>query len=434
MKRTLSDLMLKNGRVIDPSQNLDKVCDVLIRDGKIAEVGKDLKAEGGEVKDVSGQIVCPGLVDIHCHLREPGLERKETIATGTRAAAAGGFTTVLPMPNTAPVADSPASILYVRDRAKEVGVVHVYPIGAITKGSRGQELAEMSAMADAGAVAFSDDGRPVDSSRIMRLAMEYSLITKLPLIAHEEDLALVDDGDMNESAVSTVLGLRGNPAAAEETMIARDIILTRLTGARLHIAHVSTAHGVQLIREAKAEGLPITAEVTPHHLTLTEEAVRTYDTNTKVNPPLRTKSDVDALIEGLKDGTIDCVATDHAPHTVEDKVVEYHYAANGISGFETALPVLWTELVQEGRMTAMELIDKMSTSAAKIMNLPAGTLAVGAAADVTVIDPETILAVDKNEFYSKGKNTPYHERLLSGWPMLTIVDGAVVMEDRKIKE
>lgn len=430
----MSDLLLKGGRVIDPSQKMDEVADVLIRDGKIAEVAKDLKAENVEVKDVTGMIVCPGLVDIHCHLREPGLERKETIATGTRAAAAGGFTTVLPMPNTAPVADSPASILYVRDRAKEVGVVHVYPIGAITKGSKGQELAEMSAMADAGAVAFSDDGRPVDSSRMMRLAMEYSLITKLPLIAHEEDLALVDDGDMNEGAVSTVLGLRGNPAAAEETMIARDIILARLTGARLHIAHVSTAHGVQLLREAKAEGLPITAEVTPHHLTLTEEAVRTYDTNTKVNPPLRTKGDVDALIEGLKDGTIDCVATDHAPHTVEDKVVEYHYAANGISGFETALPVLWTELVQEGRLTAMELIDKMSTSAAKIMNLPAGTLSVGAAADVIVIDPDTILAVDKNEFYSKGKNTPYHERLLSGWPMLTVVDGAVVMEDRKIKE
>lgn len=420
--------------MIDPSQQFDEICDVLIRDGKIAEVGKNIQVESGDVKDMTGLIVCPGLVDLHCHLREPGLERKETIATGTRAAAAGGFTTVLPMPNTSPVADSPASILYVRDRAKEVGVVHVYPIGAITKGSKGQELAEMSAMADAGAVAFSDDGRPVSSSRIMRLAMEYSLMTKLPLIAHEEDLALVDDGDMNEGATSTVLGLRGNPAAAEETMIARDIILTQLTGARLHVAHVSTAHGVQLIREAKADGLPITAEVTPHHLTLTEEAVCGYDTNTKVNPPLRTKADIDALIEGLKDGSIDCVATDHAPHTVEDKVVEYHYAANGISGFETALPVLWTELVQEGRLTAMELIDKMSTSAAKIMNLPAGTLAVGAAADVIAIDPDTILAVDKNEFYSKGKNTPYHERLLSGWPVLTIVDGVVVMEDRKIKE
>lgn len=430
----MSDLLLKGGRVIDPSRKFDAVCDVLIRDGKIAEIGENLKAENCEVKDVTGNIVCPGLVDIHCHLREPGLERKETIATGTRAAAAGGFTTVLPMPNTAPVADSPASILYVRDRAKEVGVVHVYPIGAITKGSNGKELAEMSAMADAGAVAFSDDGRPVDSSRMMRLAMEYSLITKLPLIAHEEDLALVDEGDMNEGYVSTVLGLRGNPAAAEETMISRDIILARLTGARLHIAHVSTVHGVQMIREAKAEGLPITAEVTPHHLTLTEEAVRTYDTNTKVNPPLRTKADVDALIEGLKEGVIDCVATDHAPHTIEDKVVEYHFAANGITGFETALPLLWTELVQSGRLTEMELIEKMSTSAAKIMNLPCGTLAVGAAADVTVIDPETILAVDKHKFYSKGKNTPFHGRLLSGWPVLTVVNGNIVMEDREIKE
>jgi len=420
--------------VIDPSQNMDMVADVLIRDGKIAAVGEHLEAADCEVKDVKGMVVAPGLVDLHCHLREPGQERKETIATGTRAAAAGGFTSVLPMPNTTPVADSPASILYVKDRAKEAGYAHVYPIGAITKGSKGQELAEMSAMADAGAVAFSDDGKPVDSSRIMRLAMEYSHITKLPLIAHEEDLALVDDGDMNEGYMSTVLGLRGNPAAAEETMIARDIILCRLTGARLHIAHVSTAHGVKMIRDAKEEGLNITAEVTPHHLTLTEEALRTYDTNMKVNPPLRTKADVDALIEALKEGVIDCVATDHAPHTVEDKVIEFHYAANGISGFETALPVLWTELVQEGRISAMELINRMSTVPAKIMDLPAGTLQEGAAADVVVFDPETILAVDKNEFYSKGKNTPYHERLLSGWPVLTVMDGRIVMEDRKIKE
>lgn len=430
----MSDLLLKGGRVIDPSQNMDTVADVLIRDGKIAAVGEHIEAADCEVKDVVGMVVAPGLVDIHCHLREPGQERKETIASGTRAAAAGGFTSVMPMPNTTPVADSPASILYVKDRARELGYAHVYPIGAITKGSKGVELAEMSAMADVGAVAFSDDGRPVDSSRMMRLAMEYSLITKLPLIAHEEDLALVDDGDMNEGYMSTVLGLRGNPAAAEETMIARDIILCRLTGARLHVAHVSTAHGVQMIRDAKAEGLHITAEVTPHHLTLTEEAVRTYDTNTKVNPPLRTRADVDALIEGLKEGVIDCVATDHAPHTLEDKVIEFHYAANGISGFETALPVLWTELVQEGRLTAMELINRMSTMPAKIMNLPGGTLAEGAAADVVVFDPETILAVDKNKFYSKGKNTPYHERLFSGWPMLTLVDGRIVMEDRKIKE
>lgn len=430
----MSDLLLKGGRVIDPSQNMDMVADVLIRDGKIAGVGENLDAADCDVKDVAGMVVAPGLVDLHCHLREPGQERKETIATGTRAAVAGGFTSVLPMPNTTPVADSPASILYVKDRAKEAGYAHVYPIGAITKGSKGQELAEMSAMADAGAVAFSDDGRPVDSSRIMRLAMEYSHITKLPLIAHEEDLALVDDGDMNEGYMSTVLGLRGNPAAAEETMIARDIILCRLTGARLHVAHVSTANGVKMIRDAKEEGLNITAEVTPHHLTLTEEALRTYDTNMKVNPPLRTKADVDALIEGLKEGIIDCVATDHAPHTVEDKVIEFHYAANGISGFETALPVLWTELVQEGRISAMELINRMSTVPAKIMDLPAGTLQEGAVADVVVFDPETILAVDKDTFYSKGKNTPYHERLLSGWPVLTVVDGQIVMEDRKVKE
>ena len=430
----MSKLLLKGGRVIDPSQAMDLVADVLIEDGKIAAVEKDIAAADAECRDVTGKIVCPGLVDIHCHLREPGLERKETIATGSRAAAAGGFTTVMPMPNTSPVADSPASIRYVRDRAEEAGVVRVYPIGAITKGSEGKELSEMSAMADAGAVAFSDDGRPVLSSRIMRLAMEYSHITGLPLIAHEEDLALVDDGDMNEGYVSTVLGLRGNPAAAEETMIARDIILVRLTGARLHIAHVSTAHGVEMIRGAKAEGLPVTAEVTPHHLTMTEEAVRGYDTNTKVNPPLRTAADVEALIEGLKEGVIDCVATDHAPHTVEDKVVEYHFAANGISGFETALPVLWTELVKEGRLSESELIDRMSCQPARIMGLPAGSLAVGHDANVTVIDPDTILAVDKNSFYSKGKNTPYHGRLLSGWPVMTIVGGRAVMENRVVKE
>lgn len=429
----MSELLLKNGRIIDPAQNLDTVGDILIREGKIAEVGANIDAPAAEVLDMTDKILAPGLVDIHCHLREPGLERKETIATGTRAAANGGFTTVLPMPNTAPVADSPASVLYIKSRSKETGVVHVYPIGAITKGSKGLELAEMSAMADAGAVAFSDDGRPVESSRMMRLAMEYSLITKLPLIAHEEDLALVDEGDMNEGYYSTVLGLRGNPVAAEETMIARDIILARLTGAKLHVAHVSTAHGVQMIREAKAEGLNITAEVTPHHLTLTEEAVKTYDTNTKVNPPLRTQADVDALIQGLKEGVIDCVATDHAPHTIEDKVVEYHFAANGISGFETALPLLWTALVKNGSFTPLELIERMSTAPARIMNLPCGSLKVGAAADIVAIDPETILAVDKEAFYSKGKNTPYHGKLLSGWPVLTLVDGEVIMENREVK-
>lgn len=430
----MSKLLLKGGRIVDPAQNIDIIADLLVEDGKIAAVAEAITADDAVEKDVSGLIVAPGLVDIHCHLREPGQERKETIATGTRAAAAGGFTTVMPMPNTSPVADNPAAIMYVKDRAKDTGVVHVYPIGAITKGSNGKELAEMSAMAEVGARAFSDDGRPVASSRMMRLAMEYSLITKLPLIAHEEDLLLVDDGDMNEGYMSTVLGLKGNPKAAEETMIARDIILARLTGARLHVAHVSTKHGAAMIREAKEEGLKITAEVTPHHLTLTEEAVKNYDTNTKVNPPLRTPEDVEALLQALKDGTIDCVATDHAPHTIEDKVIEYHFAANGISGFETALPLLYTRLVKTGKLTLNQLIDSMSTAPARIMNLPAGSLAVGCNADIVVIDPAGEKAVDCEAFYSKGKNTPFDGEVLTGWSVLTVVDGVIVMENGEIKE
>ncbi len=430
----MSKLLLKGGRIVDPAQTIDIIADLLVEDGKIVAIAEAITDDGAVQKDVTGMIVAPGLVDIHCHLREPGQERKETIATGTRAAAAGGFTTVMPMPNTSPVADNPAAIMYVKDRAKDTGVVHVYPIGAITKGSNGKELAEMSAMADVGARAFSDDGRPVASSRMMRLAMEYSLITKLPLIAHEEDLVLVDEGDMNEGYMSTVLGLKGNPKAAEETMIARDIILARLTGARLHVAHVSTKHGVAMIRGAKAEGLKITAEVTPHHLTLTEEAVKNYDTNTKVNPPLRTTEDIEALLQALIDGTIDCVATDHAPHTIEDKVIEYHFAANGISGFETALPLLYTRLVQTGKLTLSQLIDKLSTAPARIMNLPAGSLAVGANADIIVIDPKGEKAVDRNAFYSKGKNTPFDGEILTGWPVLTVVDGVIVMENGEIKE
>lgn len=430
----MSKLLLKGGRIVDPAQKIDKIADILVEDGKIAAVAEHITENAAMQKDVTGMIVAPGLVDIHCHLREPGQERKETIATGTRAAAAGGFTTVMPMPNTSPVADSPAAIMYVKDRAKDTGVVHVYPIGAITKDSNGKELAEMSAMAAVGARAFSDDGRPVSSSRMMRLAMEYSLITKLPLIAHEEDLDLVDDGDMNEGYMSTVLGLKGNPKAAEETMIARDIVLTRLTGARLHVAHVSTKHGVAMIRDAKEEGLKITAEVTPHHLTLTEEAVKNYDTNTKVNPPLRKQEDIDALIEGLTDGTIDCVATDHAPHTIEDKVIEYHFAANGISGFETALPLLYTKLVKTGKLTLSQLINIMSAAPAQVMNLPAGSLAAGANADIVVFDPAGEKAVNRETFYSKGKNTPFNGEILAGWPVLTIVDGDIVMENGEIKE
>lgn len=402
----MNKILLKGGRVIDPSRGYDMVGDVLIDGGVIAAVAESIAAEDAEVIDVSKKIVAPGLIDIHCHLREPGFERKETIATGTMAAAAGGFTSVMAMPNTNPVADNPAAMHYVKNKGEQEGHVHVYPIGAITKGSQGKELAEMASMVEAGAVAFSDDGRPVENSRIMRLALEYSLIFDLPIIAHEEDLDLVDEGDMHEGYMSTVLGLRGIPRAAEETMIARDIILARQTKAHLHVAHVSTANGVEMIRKAKREGLNVTAEVTPHHLTLTDEAVKTYDTNTKVNPPLREQSDVEALIQGLKEGIIDCVATDHAPHTIEDKVIEFHFAANGISGFETALPLMWHYLVHSGKFTPMEMLRMMSTRPAEIMKLPGGTLQEGAPADIVVIDETLEKTVDGKSFYSKERIRP----------------------------
>lgn len=427
-------VLIKGGRIIDPKSQKDFIGDILVVDDKIAKVAESIEEKDCDVVNAAGKIVAPGLIDIHCHLREPGHERKETISTGTRAAAAGGFTSILPMPNTKPVADNPAAITYVKDRAEIEGLVHVYPIGAISKGSEGKELAEMSFMADAGAVAFSDDGRPVENSRLMRLALEYSLIFDLPIIAHEEDLELMDEGDMNEGANSVVLGLRGIPRAAEETMMARDIILARLTGAHLHVAHVSTKYGVEMIRRAKEEGLKITAEVTPHHLTLTDDAVKTYNTNAKVNPPLREKEDVEALIDGLAEGIIDCVATDHAPHTMEDKVVEYHFAANGISGFETALPVLWTALVETGRYTPMMLLDKMSYAPSKIMKLNGGTLSEGAVADIIMIDPVMEKAVNSKAFYSKGKNTPYDDAMLKGWAAMTMVAGKIVMENGKIKE
>lgn len=430
----MNKILLKGGRVIDPSRGYDMVGDVLIDGGVIAAVSESIAAEDAEVIDVSKKIVAPGLIDIHCHLREPGFERKETIATGTMAAAAGGFTSVMAMPNTNPVADNPAAMHYVKNKGEQEGHVHVYPIGAITKGSQGKELAEMASMVEAGAVAFSDDGRPVENSRIMRLALEYSLIFDLPIIAHEEDLDLVDEGDMHEGYMSTVLGLRGIPRAAEETMIARDIILARQTKAHLHVAHVSTANGVEMIRKAKREGLNVTAEVTPHHLTLTDEAVKTYDTNTKVNPPLREQSDVEALIQGLKEGIIDCVATDHAPHTIEDKVIEFHFAANGISGFETALPLMWHYLVHSGKFTPMEMLRMMSTRPAEIMKLPGGTLQEGAPADIVVIDETLEKTVDGKSFYSKGKNTPYEGVSLKGWPVMTLVDGIVKMENGVVKE
>lgn len=448
----MQGLAIKNGRIIDPSQNLDTTGDMLIREGRIQAIVSDIWSEvradddGLLVIDASGCIVCPGFVDLHAHLREPGYEDKETIATGTRAAAAGGFTTVCCMPNTNPAIDNLATLEHVRRVAETTGSVRVLPIAAITKRREGNELAEMGELVRGGAVAFSDDGRPVPSSRIMRYALEYSTMLDRPIISHCEDLDLAKGGVMNEGVVATKLGLAGIPAAAEDIVVARDIALAEAVGGRLHIAHVSTRGSVELIRRAKDKGLAVTAEVTPHHLTLTEEwvagrrggwglgslcnlgAVAPYDTNTKVNPPLRTSADVQALIQALRDGTIDAIATDHAPHTIVDKQCEYDLAEFGISGLETALGVLMT-LVHRGDIDVSLLIEKLTIGPTRVLGLPVGALKMGAVADVTVFDPEEEWTVEPERFVSKGKNTPLGGITLQGRVVCTIVSGKIAYLD-----
>ncbi len=419
-------LLLKGGRVIDPKAGEMFTADILIVEGKVAAIGPALEAGEGAVMDVTGKLVAPGLIDMHVHFREPGFEAKETIASGSRAAARGGFTAVVCMPNTDPVADNRAVISCIKARAQETGLVKVYPVGAITRGIRGEELTEMADLKEAGAVALSDDGRPVASAAVMRRAMQYARMVGLPIISHCEEPALSAGGVMHEGYMSTVLGLPGIPAAAEEIMVARDIILSEYTGCPLHIAHVSTAGSVRLIREAKARGVPVTAEVAPHHFTLTHRAVANYDTSTKVNPPLRTEDDVAALKEALADGTIDVIATDHAPHTLEEKDVEYQLAPFGLVGLETALGLVWTELVIPGVLSPVEAIRKLTVNPARILGLPEGVLKVGGDADITIIDPELVEVVDPATFASKGRNTPFAGRRLQGLPVATIVKGQVV--------
>jgi dihydroorotase len=420
-------LLIQGGHVIDPGR-FTGVADVLIENGTISAVGPKLVAPAGAtVIRAAGQLVLPGFVDLHVHFREPGFEYKETIQSGTAAAVAGGFTSVCAMPNTNPVNDNQAITEFMLDRAKAAGNAHLYPIGAITKGSEGKELAEIGDLRRAGCVAISDDGKPVMNSLVMRRAMEYARAFDVPVVDHCEDLHLSEGGCMNEGLVSTELGLPGIPSAAEDVMVARNVSLAELTGARLHLAHISTAGSVRMVREAKARGLKVTAEACPHHFTLTEELTRGYNTHAKMNPPLRTNRDVQAIKEGLRDGTIDVIATDHAPHATQEKQQEFTEAPFGIVGLETALP-LTLALVEEGVLTLESAVDKLATAPAKAFSLNAGTLAVGAPADVAIVDPDRQWEVDPSRFRSKSRNTPFAGWKVKGRVTTTIVSGQVVFE------
>jgi len=423
-------IFIKGGHVIDPGR-LNGPADVLIDNGKIVAVGQKLDPPAGKadpsttIIDARGKLVLPGLVDLHVHLREPGFEYKDTIQTGTAAAVAGGFTSVCCMPNTSPVNDNQSITEFILEQARLAGNAHVFPVGAITKGSEGKELAEIGELRHAGCVAISDDGQPVMNSLIMRRAMEYALAFDLPVIDHCEDLHLSEGGCMNEGLVSTQLGLPGIPSAAEDVMVARNLALAELTTARLHLAHLSTAGSVRMVREAKSRGIRVTAEVCPHHFSLTEEAVRGFNTHAKMNPPLRTWQDVQAIKEGLRDGTIDVIATDHAPHAVQDKQQQFAAAPNGIVGLETALP-LTLALVEEGVLSLEAAVAKLTTEPARAFGLSKGSLAPGADADVVVVDQEAQWEVDPARFRSKSRNTPFAGWKVKGRVITTIVAGRVV--------
>ena len=442
-------LFVTGGRIIDPFKGIDMVGDVLIREGNLEWVGENglsMCPDGCPILFAKGMVVSPGFIDLHCHLREPGFEEKETIASGTEAAARGGFTAVCCMPNTSPPIDSPDTMTYLRNKVGLEARVRVFPIGCVSQGRRGEKLTDMASLAESGVVGFSDDGKPVADPELMQRALERSRLVDLPVMDHCEDLALTAGGVMNDGPAAAQLHLKGMPGAAEESVVQRDVELAMLTGARIHITHVSTAGSVEIIRRGKETGVRVTAEATPHHLTLTEESVSLCGTNAKVNPPLRTAKDVEALVQGVKDGVIDAIATDHAPHTLGDKAGDFNSAAFGISGLETALPVLLA-LVHEGRLNLPTLIARLTSGPAKVLSRVAGMsvlsgypvpeglgmLQAGSPGDLVLFNPDFAWVVDPSRFASKGRNTPWAGRLLRGKVMATVVGGEIVYRDDSVE-
>ncbi|MBQ3226282.1 MAG: dihydroorotase [Clostridia bacterium] len=425
-------ILIQGGRVIDPKTNTEKKADVYIENGVISAIGENLAVSDAIVIKAEGKVVAPGLLDMHCHLRDPGQEYKEDIESGTKSAAKGGFTSVACMPNTSPVIDNAPLVEYILNKAQKVGKVNVFPIGAVTKGLAGDVLADIGELKFAGAVAISDDGKPVQNANLMRRALEYSSMFDIPVLSHCEEKELLDGGVMNEGYMSTYLGLKGISNAVEDVQIARDIILAETTGTKVHICHVSTKGGVELIRNAKARGVRVTCETCPHYFSLTEAAVEGFNTNAKMNPPLRTQADVDAVIEGLVDGTIDVIATDHAPHHIDEKNLEFDQALNGIVGFETALSLGITYLVKTGKLTLIELLRKMTVNPAAILSLAKGELSENKAADVIVFNPEEEYTVDVKSFATKSKNSPYDGYRLHGKVEYTIVGGELIVAEGEL--
>lgn len=422
----MKSLLITGGRVLDPATQFDALADILIVDGKIAAIGRDVEVHEMTKFDATGCIVAPGFIDIHVHLREPGGEHAETIQTGSWAAAAGGFTSICCMPNTSPINDNATVTNYIVQRAREMALVNVYPIGAITIGSKGDELAAIGSMREAGIVAISDDGRPVMNARMIRRAMEQAASLNIPVIEHCEDLNLSAGGHMHEGANSVRLGLGGIPSAAEDVMVSRDLLLAELTGARYHVAHLSTWRSMRMVEFAKSRGMRVSCEVTPHHFALTDDELTNYDSNFKMKPPLREDRDVEAMIEGLASGVIDAIATDHAPHPGDEKMQEFERCPCGITGLETAIGLSLAELVHKGRISLMRMVELFTTGPARVLSLDRGTLATGAAGDVTIFDTTTDWTYDVQKSLSKSRNSPFHGRSFRGGPIATIVAGKIV--------